>query len=93
METNLEVHTMIFSIRDLAFRAKEAIVNKDDTGFASLSFDMISIANQIYPDLVKDIKNTIYETSFDLHESKSSRDNIANSFVKSIIDTCKTFMN
>lgn len=93
METELKIHDMIFSIRDLAFQAKEAILSKDDSKFSNISMDMITIANQIYPDFLLDLKEIIYNASFSLHENKLSRDNIGNAFVKNIIDTCKTFLN
>lgn len=87
-------------IRNLANKAKIAIMEKNDKEFTEYTVSMLDLAShQDYKDMTNSLKDVIYETCYALNYDDqkkgydSQRVDIANVFYNNIVECCRVFLN
>lgn len=87
------------AIRELAAKAKIAIMQKQDKNFTEYTVQMIEFANfQSYREMANEIKDIIHGVCHSLYQDdtkgyNSKRVDIANEFYMNIVNCCRLFLN
>ena len=87
------------AIRELAAKAKVAIMQKQDKEFTEYTLQMIDFSNlQSYKEMANEIKDIIHGVCHSLYQDdtkgyNSKRVDIANEFYMNIVNCCRLFLN